>query len=64
MEYLQIKQKTLLLVFIAFVGVHLHADDCVGVHWSQNEEGKFRLESATNEPLAKRLEWLIAAEKK
>ncbi len=51
MEYLQIKQKTLLLVFIAFVGVHLHADECVGVHWSQNEEGKFRLESATNEPL-------------
>lgn len=51
MEYLQIKRITLLSLFIAFVGVHLHADDCDGAHWTQNEEGKYRLESATNEPL-------------
>lgn len=51
MEYLQIKRITLLSLFIAFAGVYLHADDCDGAHWTQNEEGKYRLESATNEPL-------------
>lgn len=51
MEYLQIKRINLLFVLVAFAGVYLHADDCDGAHWTQNEEGKYRLESATNEPL-------------
>lgn len=51
MEYLQIKRILVLFVLLAFVGVSLHADDCDGAHWTQNDQGKYRLESATNEPL-------------
>lgn len=51
MEHLQIRSVTILFTLLAIIGLPLHADDCAGAHWTQNEEGKYRLESATNEPL-------------
>ncbi len=39
-----------MVALLAFVG-GLTAGECDSVHWAQNEEGKYRLENAANEPL-------------